>query len=54
MRMTIEGHTYRERIEIASFGEERPACQGTTDDCRARNRRDEFCIPAGEPVAVQR
>jgi peptidoglycan-associated lipoprotein len=45
---------YRERTETASFGEERPTCQDTTDDRRARNRRDEFRITAGEPVAVQR
>ena len=52
--MTIKGHTYRERIEIASFGGECRACQDTTDDPRARNRQDEFRITAGEPVAVQR
>ena len=43
-----------ERIEIASFGEERPTCQDATDACRARNRRDEFRITAGEPVTTQR
>ena len=42
------------RIEIASFGEERPACQDASEECRGRNRRDEFRIVAGEPVASQR
>ena len=42
------------RIEIASFGEERPSCQDASDECRGRNRRDEFGIIAGEPVATQR
>ena len=39
------------RIEIVSFGEERPACAESTDACHARNRRDEFRITAGGPVA---
>jgi peptidoglycan-associated lipoprotein len=43
-----------DRIEIASFGEERPTCQDATDECRARNRRDEFRITAGEPVVSER
>jgi peptidoglycan-associated lipoprotein len=35
------------RVETASFGRERPAVQGTTEDAWARNRRDEFEIVAG-------
>ena len=35
------------RIETASFGRERPAVQGTTEDAWSRNRRDEFEIVAG-------
>jgi peptidoglycan-associated lipoprotein len=40
------------RIEIASLGEERPACTGMADDCLARNRRAEFRITAGGPVVA--
>jgi peptidoglycan-associated lipoprotein len=43
-----------DRVEIASFGEERPTCQAATDDCRATNRRDEFRVTAGEPVVSER
>lgn len=43
-----------DRIEIASFGEERPTCQDATEECRARNRRDEFRITAGGPVISER
>lgn len=42
------------RVEIASFGEERPTCQDGTEACRARNRRDETRITAGEPTATPR
>lgn len=35
------------RIETVSFGRERPALQGDSEDARARNRRDEFQITAG-------
>lgn len=35
------------RIETVSFGRERPAMQGESEDARARNRRDEFSITAG-------
>lgn len=35
------------RIETVSFGRERPAVQGDSDDARSRNRRDEFVITAG-------
>jgi peptidoglycan-associated lipoprotein len=35
------------RIETASFGRERPAVQGTSEDSWSRNRRDEFEILAG-------
>ena len=53
-RFLVQREVNADRIEIASFGEERPACQDATDDCRGRNRRDEFRIVAGEPVASQR
>lgn len=36
------------RIRIVSLGEERPACTTTREeDCRAKNRRDEFVILSG-------
>jgi peptidoglycan-associated lipoprotein len=35
------------RIETASFGRERPAVQGSTEEAYAKNRRDEFEITAG-------
>ena len=53
-RFLVQRDVNADRIEIASFGEERPACQDATDECRGRNRRDEFRIVAGEPVASQR
>ena len=42
------------RVDVASFGEERPTCQDATEACRARNRRDETRITAGEPTATPR
>ncbi len=36
------------RIEIVSWGEARPAVQGSTEDAYRQNRRDEFEIVAGE------
>ena len=36
------------RLRIAAYGEERPACTATREeDCRSKNRRDEFVILAG-------
>jgi peptidoglycan-associated lipoprotein len=35
------------RIETASFGRERPAVQGASEEAWSRNRRDEFEITAG-------
>jgi len=36
------------RLKIAAYGEERPACTTSREeDCRARNRRDEFVILSG-------
>ena len=36
------------RLQIASFGEEKPACTvSRAEDCRAKNRRDEFVILSG-------
>ena len=41
------------RIEIVSFGEERPTCTSEDETCWGRNRRDEFEITVGEITAVQ-
>jgi peptidoglycan-associated lipoprotein len=36
------------RVQIVSYGEERPACTtGHDEECRAKNRRDEFVILSG-------
>ncbi|HMG97058.1 MAG TPA: OmpA family protein [Gemmatimonadaceae bacterium] len=36
------------RVQIVSYGEEKPACTTSRDDdCRAKNRRDEFVILSG-------
>ncbi len=35
------------RIEVVSYGEERPVDQGTTEDAYAKNRRDDFVITVG-------
>jgi peptidoglycan-associated lipoprotein len=36
------------RLQIVSYGEEKPACTTSRDDdCRAKNRRDEFVILSG-------
>jgi peptidoglycan-associated lipoprotein len=35
------------RIDVVSFGEERPAASGDNEDAWAKNRRDEFEIIAG-------
>ena len=41
------------RIEIVSFGEERPVCTEQEESCWSRNRRAEFRIAAGTVVAAQ-
>ena len=41
------------RIEIVSFGEERPKCTSDDESCWSQNRRDEFEITVGEITAVQ-
>jgi len=36
------------RLKIAAYGEERPACTASREeDCRSKNRRDEFVILSG-------
>jgi peptidoglycan-associated lipoprotein len=41
------------RIEIVSFGEERPTCTDESEGCWSRNRRDDFEITSGQITAVQ-
>ena len=41
------------RIEIVSFGEERPKCSDEAESCFSQNRRDEFEITVGQITAVQ-
>jgi peptidoglycan-associated lipoprotein len=36
-----------ERIDIVSFGEERPVCTGHEETCWTRNRRDQFVVIVG-------
>jgi peptidoglycan-associated lipoprotein len=36
------------RIDLVSYGEERPVCTGHDEDCWRQNRRDEFEIIAGD------
>jgi peptidoglycan-associated lipoprotein len=35
------------RIQIISYGEERPVCKGTDEPCRSKNRRDELVVLSG-------
>src|SRR5215217_1440274 len=37
-RFLVQREVNEDRIEIASFGEERPSCTDATDECRGRNR----------------
>lgn len=46
-RYLIERGVDGRRIEIKSWGEERPVCEGRDEPCRSRNRRDEFIVIAG-------
>ena len=39
-----------DRIEIVSYGEERPTCTESDESCYQQNRRDEFEIIAGGPT----
>ncbi|MDP9206208.1 MAG: OmpA family protein [Gemmatimonadota bacterium] len=35
------------RIQIVSYGEEKPVCTDRDEGCRSRNRRDEFVVLSG-------
>ncbi|MDB4907794.1 MAG: pal [Gemmatimonadetes bacterium] len=41
------------RIEVVSYGEERPAAQGDNEEAWAKNRRDEFVITAGGDMIIR-
>jgi len=42
------------RIEIVSFGEQRPVCSSASEACWIRNRRAEFVVTGGMLVSTQR
>jgi peptidoglycan-associated lipoprotein len=52
-RYLVDQGIAADRIDVVSFGEERPAMQGGTEDAWSRNRRDEFeIIVGGETLRV--
>jgi peptidoglycan-associated lipoprotein len=42
------------RLDITSFGEEKPVCQESLESCWSRNRRVEFEIIGGGDLIVVR
>ncbi len=46
-RYLVDQGIAEDRIEVVSFGEDRPAAMGTGEENWARNRRDEFEIIVG-------
>jgi peptidoglycan-associated lipoprotein len=46
-RYLVQQGVEESRIDIVSFGEERPTCRDASEGCWSRNRRDEFEIVAG-------
>jgi peptidoglycan-associated lipoprotein len=53
-RYFVQRGVAEDRLEIISFGEERPACAASEEACWTRNRRDEFEITAGgDAIAVR-
>jgi peptidoglycan-associated lipoprotein len=48
----VEHGIAADRIETASFGDERPLCRENEESCWSRNRRDELLIVAGGDVAM--
>ena len=41
------------RIETTSFGEERPMCTESSENCWGQNRRDDFEITGGGPMLTR-
>jgi peptidoglycan-associated lipoprotein len=52
-RFLLERGIAASRVETTSFGEERPLCSEHTEECWARNRRDDFEITAGGVALVK-
>jgi len=52
-RYMVERGVAASRIEVTSFGEERPVCTENDQGCWTRNRRDEFEITAGGPMLAK-
>lgn len=46
-RYLVQRGVAEDRLEVISFGEERPVCTASDDSCWSRNRRDDFEITAG-------
>lgn len=46
-RYLVDHGIAADRIEIVSFGKERPVAEGTDDVSRAKNRNDQFLVIAG-------
>lgn len=42
------------RIEVVSYGEERPACTTTDEGCWQQNRRDDFKMTAGDVTSTSK
>jgi peptidoglycan-associated lipoprotein len=52
-RYLVERGVAEGRIETTSFGEERPVCTESSENCWAQNRRDEFEITGGGPMLTR-
>lgn len=53
-RYLVQRGVADDRLEVISFGEERPACTASDESCWTRNRRDDFEITAGaEAIAIR-
>jgi peptidoglycan-associated lipoprotein len=53
-RYLVQRGVAEDRLEVISFGEERPVCTGSDEACWTKNRRDEFEIIAGlDAIAVR-
>src|ERR671922_607213 len=52
-RYLVERGVAESRIETTSFGEERPVCTESSENCWGQNRRDEFEITAGGPMLAR-
>jgi peptidoglycan-associated lipoprotein len=42
----------RAAVKTISYGEERPACHESSEDCWAQNRRGETSLKSGQPVKI--